>query len=89
MSFMSKLRSRALANRHVIGENVLNTHVCLIAGLSLVVAQLPDERHHGLLPVRLLPPLLRHEARNRRLRVDLPLLWLHLNHGLYVLLAHR
>ncbi len=65
------------------GPQLLMNFECdVFAGLSLVVALVPDERLHGRLLLHLLCPLLRVQTGDLRLRVYVALLWLHVHHGL-------
>lgn len=58
-------------------------------GLPLVVAIVPDIGLHRGLSVHLLLSLLCNQAADRGRRVHLPVLWLHADYGLSVLLADR
>jgi len=54
-----------------------------------VVAEFPDFRLYRLLPGDLLHPLLHNEVGHSGLRLYIPLLRLHLRHGVLLLLTHR
>ena len=58
-------------------------------GLPLVVALLPDLRIYGGLLLRLLRPLLREQTGYRGRHQHLPLLRVHLHHGVPFLLIDR
>lgn len=64
---------------------VLFPPVC--RGLPLVVAIIPDLGLHSGLSIHLLLSLLCNQAADRGRRLDIPLLWLHTDHGVPVLLA--
>lgn len=53
----------------------------------MVVAVVPDIRIHRRVPVHLLLPLFRNQAADRGHGLYVPVLWLHTDHGLFVLLA--
>ena len=74
-------------NAHTKGRLDIAFNLIVYAGLQLVVAQLPHLWLHGVLPGHLLRPLLRHEARDRGRHVHIPLLRIHLHHGVHILLV--
>lgn len=55
----------------------------------MVVAVIPNIGFYRRVFVYLLLPLLCDEAPNRGYCIDVPVLWLHVDYGLFVLLAHR
>ncbi len=61
----------------------------LFAGLSLVVAQFLDQWLYRFLFVCVLRPLLSDQIGDRRGSVDVLVLWIHFNHGVYLLPAYR
>lgn len=77
------------------GDHMLGDHDPAVllppvrGGLPLVVASVPEFGFDGGLPVRVLLPLLRHQAQHRGRGLHLPVLRLHYHHGLLVLPAHR